>query len=129
MIDKSTCGVRGSCSGIYKARHLIPSISIRTTGYGTEQLPVVKSVVVLLSQIEEWCFPYYFTHDLLLRHSEARRLVPVQLKHFFLREYQPAFFDITSCFAVAGCMPQISRNKYNHGSYNLYHLFDMHFHV
>ena len=38
------------------AEHLTPSISIRITGYVTEQLLVGKSVVVVLSQIEEWCF-------------------------------------------------------------------------
>ena len=59
------------------ARHLTPSISIKTTGYVTEQLLVVRSAVFVLSQIEEWCFPLHFTHYLLLRHSEARCLVPV----------------------------------------------------
>ena len=89
-----------------RAQHLTPSISIRTTRYVTEQLLVVNSVVVVLSQIEEWYFPLHFTHDLLLRHSEVRYLVPLQLKHIFFLEYQPAFFNITYCFTVTGFMPR-----------------------
>ena len=52
-----------------RVRYLTRSISIRTTGYVTEQLLVVKSVVVVFSQIEELYFLLHFTHDLLLRHS------------------------------------------------------------
>ena len=88
-------------------QHLTSYISIRTTEYVIEQILAVNSVAVVLSQIEEWCSPLHFTYDLLLGHSGARCLVPVQLKHnFFLREYQLAFFNITYWFAVTGFMPR-----------------------
>lgn len=47
---------------------------------------IVNSMVVVLSQNEEWCFSLHFTHRLLLRHSEVQCLVPVQLKLIFFSE-------------------------------------------
>ena len=85
-----------------RAQHLIPSLWIKTTWYVTEQQLVVKSVVVVLSQIDQWCFPLHFTPDLLLRHSETWCSVSAQLKQFFIKEYQSAFFDNTDCFTVTG---------------------------
>ena len=88
-----------------RARHVIPSISIRTTRYVIKKLLAVKSVVVVLSQIEEWCFPLHFTQDLLLRHAEAQCLVSVQLKHNFFLESISLCSSI-SLTVVSGFMPR-----------------------
>ena len=96
--------MRGSCSGIYKSTALNPF-------YFNKNYRLCYRVTTSLSQIKEWCFPFHFTHELLLIHSEAHCLVPVQLKHNFLLDSVNPHSSISLLFAVNGFMPRfLTRN-------------------
>ena len=114
--------MRGSCSGIYKSTALNPF-------YLNKNYRLCYRVTTSLSQIKEWCFPFHFTHELLLIHSEAHCLVPVQLKHNFLLDSVNPHSSISFTVCSQWLYAQISHEKHSLGAYNSYHLFDTHFHV
>ena len=69
-----------------KALHFTPFTLIIATGYVTLASVVVNIgslVSDILSHMEVWCLLLHFRHVLLLLHSEALCLAPVQLKHSF----------------------------------------------
>ena len=69
---------------------IIPSTTATTTGYTTVPLPVANIICLVAlawtSQIEVWCFALHRKRVVFLRHSDARCLTPVQLKHSFFSD-------------------------------------------